>query len=184
MRFKLFAMLLIFTCCLCNSTIAEGEHFWKEFGYAGLGAGTYNLNDSQDDYFISGIAFYHSQLSHDHPQTWGRHVADWGVLGSVSWFMGDRNTLFVTGQFSKGLWLDRTALLQISFGPSWSEKNSWGASSTLYLSYQWSLMDNTLNAGVIFIQNDIYNDQRLNAGVGYRFSLGISTGIGALNEAQ
>ena len=136
MKIKLWVLLVFIL--LSFPVYAAGEHFWKEFGYAGLGAGTYNLNDSQDNYFLSGIAFYHSQLSHDHPKTWGKHVADWGVLGS------DNDNLFITGQFSKGLWLDRTALLQLSAGPSWSERNSWGASSTLSLSYQWSFIDNTL----------------------------------------
>lgn len=182
MKIKLW--MLLFFISLHFPAYTAKEHSWKEFGYAGLGAGTYNFNDSQDDYFVSGMAFYHSQLFHHHPKAWSTHVDDWGILGSASWFMGDRDTLFVTGQFSKGLWLDKTALLQISFGPSWSDRNSWGASSTLYLSYQWSLMDNTLNAGVIFIQNDIYNDQRLDFGVGYRFSLGISIGVGALNQAR
>lgn len=199
MRFKILTVLLIFACCLYDSTLhadtaweawedagtdleAEGEHFWKEFGYAGLGAGTYNVADSQGDYFFSGLAFYHNQLAHDHPQTWTGHVSDWGVLGLASYLTGMDSDFFVTGQFSKGLWLDRTALLQLSAGPSWSEKHSWGASSTLYLSYQWSFSEDTINAGAIYIQNYIYADA--DEAVGIKFLLGISIGVGALNEVR
>lgn len=182
MRFKIPALLLIFTCFICNSTDAQLEHLWKEIGYVGAHAALYNVDEQNDGYSVGIMGFYHNQLVHQHPRTWGSHISDWGILGSANYFGEPDSDLSLTLQISKGWWLDKTALLQLFVGPSWTEKNSWGASSTLLLSYLYSLSKDAINGGALFLQNEVYEDNM--SGVKWRFSIGVSMGIGSINEIQ
>ena len=51
------------------------------------------------------------------------------------------------------------------------------------LSYAFSLSDNSINAGAVFLQNEGYYSNDL-SGIQWRFSLGLSLGVGALNEVS
>ena len=172
--------IIIFSVILCISQTKAG-HEWKEFGYYGGYVGIANMADDEDSYFIGAMAFYHNQLVHDHPLAWGKYVADWGVVGLASYYRNPESDLSITAQISKGLWLDRTALLQFSAGPSWSESYGFGGSSTALLSYAFSLSQDSINAMAIFLQSEAYLNEAM-AGAVWRFSLGVSVGIGELNE--
>lgn len=50
------------------------------------------------------------------------------------------------------------------------------------LSYAFSLSDDSINAGVIFLQSGGFDDGL--SGIQWRFSLGLSLGIGGLNEVS
>ena len=186
-KFKIIFVLLplvFFTSHFVYAQFGSGfgaGHEWKEFGYFGGHAGSYTLGDNENGYFGGVMGFYHNQLVHSHSDIWGRYVSDWGIIGSGNYFRDPETDLSLTVQYSRGLWLDRTALLQFAAGPLWSESNSWGVSSMVLLSYAFSLSDDSINAGAVFIQSDGYSSDEL-SGIQWRFSLGLSIGIGALNE--
>ena len=188
-KFRIIAILLIivfFNSDLVYAQIGSGfgaGHQWKEFGYFGGHGGTYTLRDDENGFFGGVIGFYHNQLQHSHPDIWGSYVSDWGIIGSGTYFRDPETDLSLTVQYSRGLWLDRTALLQFALGPLWSESNDWGASSMVLLSYAFSLSDDSINTGAVFLQSDGYRSDEV-SGFHWRFSLGISLGIGALNEVR
>ena len=183
MRFKILVLLPILICIICNSADAQIQHLWKDIRYVGGHAGLYNVDDERDGYNGGFMAFYHSQLEHQHPSIWGSHISDWGILGSANYFLQPESDLSLALQFSRGWWLDKTALLQLFAGPSWSEKNSLGGASTLLLSYLFSRSQEGINGGALFLQNEVYYDDSI-SGIKWRFSMGISIGIGTINEVQ
>ena len=184
-KFKIIAFLLTTAFFTFNFAYAQFEagHEWKEFGYFGGHAGTYSLRDDENGFFGGVIGFYHNQLVHNHPRIWGRYVSDWGIIGSGNYFRDPETDLSLTAQYSRGFWLDRTALLQFALGPLWSESNGWGVSSMVLLSYAFSLSDDSINTGAIFLQSDRYFSDDF-ADNQWRFSLGLSLGVGGLNEVS
>ena len=185
MKFKGIAVLLTVVLFVCNFAHAQFEmgHEWKEFGYFGGYAGTYSHRDNENGFFGGVMGFYHNQLAHRHPNVWGTYVSDWGIIGLGSYYRDPKTDLSLTVQLSKGFWLDRTALLQFAAGPLWSDSSDWGVSSMILLSYAFSLSDDSINAGAAFLQSDGYQNDEL-PGIQWRFSLGLSLGIGALNEVS
>ena len=183
-KFKIIAFLLTTVFLISNFAYAQFDagHEWKEFGYFGAHAGTYTLSN-ENGYFVGVMGFYHNQLVHNHPRIWGRYVSDWGIIGSGSYFRDPETDLSLTAQYSKGLWLDRTALLQFALGPSWSESYGWGASSMVLISYAFSFSDDSINTGAVFLQNEGYYSDDI-SGIQWRFSLGLSLGVGSLNEVS
>ena len=179
-KFKTITILLVMVFFVCNFADAQlgSGHEWKEFGYFGGYAGTYSIGDNNDGYFGGVMGFYHNQLKHSHPNVWGTYVSDWGFIGSGSYYRDPETDLSLAAQYSRGFWLDRTALLQFALGLSWSESYDWGVSSMVLLSYAFSLSDNSINAGALFLQSEGYDSN----GIQWRFSLGLSIGVGALNE--
>ena len=184
MKFKTIAVLITIALFDCNFVHAQfgAGHEWKEFGYFGGYAGTYSLRDDENGFFGGVMGFYHNQLAHRHPDVWGTYVSDWGFIGSGSYYRDPQTDLSLTAQFSKGFWLDKTALLQFALGPSWSESNGWGVSSMALLSYVFSLSEDAINAGAVFLQSEGFDDEL--SGIQWRFSLGLSLGVGGINEVS
>ena len=183
-KFKIIAVPFILLSLTCNLAAAQLEagHEWKEFRYFGASAGSHTLGDDENTYFLGGVlGFYHNQLSHTHPDVWGIHLSDWGVIGSASYLSGPPTDFSLTALYARGLWLNRRGLLQFALGPSWSEFNGWGVSSMAVYSYVFSFSKNSINSGAVFIQSEGYPGAELSP-IQWRFSLSFSLGIGVLNQ--
>lgn len=183
-KFKRIAVLFTLLSLTCNLAAAPSEsgHEWKEFRYFGASAGAHGRGDDENTYFLGGVfGLYHNQLSHTHPDVWGIHLSDWGVIGSASYFSGPTTDFSLTALYARGLWLDRRRLLLFALGPSWSEFNGWGVSSMAVLSYVFRFSDNSINSGAVFIQSEGYPGAELSP-IQWRFSLSFSLGMGVLNQ--
>ena len=188
MKLKILVLILTVTCFACNFAYAqltsvETDHIWTDTTYFGASAGTYSLGEDQEGYFANAIGFYHSSLEHVNPQGGLNHFSDIGFLGTVSFFGEPEKDLSGTIQLSKGFWLNEYVLFQLAVGPAWSESNSWGWSSIAILTgtfTEWvKLMvsrEETINTGAVFIKTDRYAGDIF--GAKWRFSLGVSLGIG------
>lgn len=178
---RILLLTLILLICLSCFGLAEAGHEWKETWYVGGNIGINSFNDD-DGYFAGVMGFYHTQLAHTHPRMLSDYISQYGIIGTGNYLREPGSDLALTLQYSKGLWLDQTALLQLAAGPLWSESYGWGASSILLLSYKYSFSEDNFNTGALFIQSDGYFDDSERAQ--FRFLVGISLGIGQLIEVN
>ena len=95
-------------------------HQWKETWYFGGHIGINSFNDD-DGYFGGVMGFYHTQLVHNHPSMLSDYISQYGIIGTGNYLREPDSDLVLTLQYSKGLWVDQTALLQVAVGPLWSE---------------------------------------------------------------
>ena len=174
-------------CCICVLLLCsdfgytQSGHQWKETWYFGGHIGI-NSFDDDDGYFGGVMGFYHTQLVHSHPSMFSDYISQYGIIGTGNYLREPDSDLALTLQYSKGLWVDQTALLQLAAGPLWSESYGWGASSILLLSYKYSLSKDTFNTGALFLQSDGYLDD--SERVQFRFLVGLSLAISALKEVN
>ncbi|MDE0484248.1 MAG: hypothetical protein OXI67_16835 [Candidatus Poribacteria bacterium] len=160
-----------------EQTKSEYGHYWKQTTYLGGFAST-NRFDEEDTVYSGGvIGYYHNELRHVHPDILTGYRSDWGIIGSIGYLFSPIDALQATFQFSRGWWLDKSVLFQVSLGPSWSDVHDWGASAMILLGYTNTLVNNSINSGAAFIQADIYDTTS-------QISLGITIGIGTIDEVR
>ena len=188
MKLKILAIVLTVTCFACNFGYAQlrDVHRWTDIAYFGASAGTYSLGEDKEGYFANAIGFYHSSLEHINPHGGLNHFSDIGFIGAMSFFGDPEKDLSGTIQLSKGFWLNEYVLVQLAAGPAWSESNDWGWSSIAILNgtfTEWVKLvvgtEEAINTGAVFIKADRYAGDIF--GSKWRFSLGVSLGIGYKN---
>ena len=89
MRFKILVILFSLIFLTGNFAFAQTRigHLWTEMSYLGGAAGTYSLGEDREGYFANAIGFYYSQLEHLHPKVTFRHLSDFGIIGTMSFFL-------------------------------------------------------------------------------------------------